>query len=529
MTSAWRSPHVDRRLASGVWPFLVVIVLAVSALAGCRDASAPRGATPPIRLAIGYADSRSTDLPDAGIATLVSLLANERLVTLGRNGRAEPKLAARWAWSTDGLTWRFFLRPNLKFHDGSRVTASVVAAVLNQFLAQGTTSPTGLSPGARDIQQVEAVSDREFIIRLRRPSTLFLEAIAFIPITSDPSLGMNEHSHGTGAFQLVEHRAGGATLEAFKDYHDGRPTIDQVDIRLYPNARNAWGALMRGEIDSLYEVPPEAQDFIEHSSLTQIKSFTRPYVYTLAFSMRHPQLRKTRVRTALNLAVNRADLLTIALHGRGLPAADHVWPQHWAYNHAAPRPSFSPTEAGEILDAEGLVVSTAPGQRTPTRFSFTCLLLAGDTRFERMGLMLQRELNEIGVDMQLEALPLQQLAPRLQSGRFDAFLFELVSGHGFDWVYWFWHSTLTPRWMTTGYTAADGALDRIRGALTDADMRVAVRDLQQIFREDPPAIFLCWSQTARAVSTRFNVPSVVERDIVSTLPRWQLARPAAAQ
>ncbi len=499
------------------------LVAAGALLAGCRGAPPPRQpSTLPVRLAVAYADSRLTDKPGSGIATLVSFLTTERLLTIARDGRLEPNLAVPTR-SADGMTWTFDLRPKLKFHDGTLVTAPVVAEALRNWIQ----SDPPISPGMRDVERIDAVDDRTFVVHMRRPSTLFPEALGFIPIVSPTPAGQDglaAPANGSGAFKLVSQRPGGATLEAFAEYHGGRPLIDEVDIRLYPNSRNAWGALMRGEIDFLYDVAPEAQEFVERQSTTQVKPFLRPYVYAMGFNIRHPQLRNRNVRVALNLAVNRGDLLDVALHSHGSTAASHVWPRHWAYDHALPRPAFAPGQASQMLDAEGLVVPRHTRGHTPNRFSFTCLLPAGDMRFERMALMLQRQLIEVGVDMRLEVLEPQQLAQRLSSGQFDAFLFELASGQVFDWVYWFWHSGREHRpWVNTGYRGADAALDRIRGALTDAEMKAAVHELQKVFAEDPPAVFLCWSETARAVNRRFEVPPTSDRDIFSTLTQWRIA------
>jgi hypothetical protein len=150
----------------------------------------------------------------------------------------------------------------------------------------------------------------------------------------------------------------------------------------------------------------------------------------------------------------------------------------------------------------------------------------GQLVHERMGLLLQRQLAEVGIDMRIEVVPITELVRRLPTGQFDAFLLDVMPSHGLDPVYAAWHSPeATPKAYETGYTAADGALDRLREARTEEETRQAVRALQQVMRDDPPAVFLLWSNTARAVSARFNVPLTPDRDIFGTLPQWTLAVP----
>jgi hypothetical protein len=67
------------------------------------------------------------------------------------------------------------------------------------------------------------------------------------------------------------------------------------------------------------------------------------------------------------------------------------------------------------------------------------------------------------------------------------------------------------------------ALDRLRAAPTEADYKAAVAGFQQAMIDDPPAIFVAWSQRARAVSTRFEVPAEPGRDILRSLRLWRPA------
>jgi hypothetical protein len=67
----------------------------------------------------------------------------------------------------------------------------------------------------------------------------------------------------------------------------------------------------------------------------------------------------------------------------------------------------------------------------------------------------------------------------------------------------------------------DAALDQIRHARSDNDYRSAVATFQKLAVEEPPAIFLAWSERARAVSRRFDVAPEPGRDILTTLRLWR--------
>jgi hypothetical protein len=104
---------------------------------------------------------------------------------------------------------------------------------------------------------------------------------------------------------------------------------------------------------------------------------------------------------------------------------------------------------------------------------------------------------------------------------FDAILFDVISGPNLFRPFQWWHSGTN---SLTGFASArvDESLDRIRYAASDDQYRSGVAAFQQAMNDDPPAIFLVWSQRARAVSNRFVVPPVEPgRDILSTLRTWK--------
>lgn len=500
---------------------LVCATPMIWAASACRTTTPVSSRPAPVRLAIGYAGPSS--LAGVGGRALGYLISSERLVQFRRDGRVEPSLAERWEQSADGLTWRFYLRPNLTFHDGTLIDAEVSARHVRACRVAG----------CRDIASVETDGPRTVVVRMRRPSALLLDSLNDVAIYSDEAreVSAGPFRYATGGANPQAGPGGRVSyvFEAFPQFHRGYPTIDRVELQVFPNARNAWAAMMRGEIDMLYEVAPDALDFIEQSSGTQVRSFLRPYVFTLGFSVKHPVLADRDVRRALNMAVNRTEIIKRVFRDHAFPATDNVWPRHWAYDHELPRLRYDPARAIELLEAKGLRIppatsgNTAMRSDTPSRFRFNCLIYEGDMRFERMGLLLQRQFAEVGIDMRIEVLSVNEIRTRLAAGQFDAFLVDMISKPGLDSLYSLWHSPDgAAKQFETFYTAADSALDRLRDARTEEETRQAVRSVQQVMRDDPPAVFLLWSHTSRAVSARFRVPLTPDRDIFATLPQWTL-------
>jgi peptide/nickel transport system substrate-binding protein len=455
--------------------------------------------------------SPKTSEARAGVRAFISNLLSEGLVGMGWDGRPVARLAVSSDWKENGLVLELRLRPNLKFHDGTLVDNVFVANSLKQTFK----SPTAVS--YRSVTSVEPFEGDGVRVRLSRPEALLLADLSnsTLSIPGKPDIGM-------GPYRLIE-RGAKTKLASFAEYYRGKPRIDALEIQEYEEQRASWAALMRGQLDAVHEIVPGAVDFVQAEGQTNVRTFpfTRPYYIQLLFNVNHPILKDRRVRQALSYGVDRQAIINLALNKQGTVAEGPIWPFHWAYSTAQKSYTHNTEAATLRLDAAGLRIKDQrePG-RMPSRLRFRCLTLAKDSRYEKIAMVLQKQLYEIGVDMEIEAISLEDLRKRSSSGDFDAILAERTSGRSLAWTYMSFHSTFMP----VGYKSADAVLDRLRTAQADGDVRATVSDLQQVFHDDPPAIFIAWPTVARVVSTKFQVPEEGGRDVLSSLWQW---RPAA--
>ena len=133
---------------------------------------------------------------------------------------------------------------------------------------------------------------------------------------------------------------------------------------------------------------------------------------------------------------------------------------------------------------------------------------------------------DVGVDLELESVSLSDFDGRLRSGSFDAALMDIVSAPSLSRVYRLWRSPDALRGLNIfGYQNAesDRWLDHLRFATDDAATRAATGQLQRVLMQDPPALFLAWSERSRAVSRRIVVPGERDRDPYQSVSQWRLA------
>lgn len=412
-------------------------------------------------------------------------------MAFGRDARPQPWLAEQWVASDDGTRWRLTLRRNVGFHDGTPLNATTVCEILERRL------PQELGWSGRDIAFVRPVSEHELEIGLTRRSAFFVEGLGF------PIERVGPAAIGTGPFIAVPGTGTVVEMTANAAYYGGTPAIDRISVVPYQTVRAAWADMLRGQVDLLYDVGSEAVGFVEPSSQANVHSFERPYTSLVILNVRNPRLASADVRRALNAAIDRDAIVREGLNGQGTPATGVVWPHHWAYDHGLPRFTYEPRR---VTLPEG---------------PLTLRLLYAEPSHERLALITQRQLQQVGARVSVERAPLDDAFARLEGGDFDMFLADAGTGPTMIRQFFLWYSGAPRNYGGYGSSAVDAALDAIRTSLTDDDYKAGVAAFQRAIVDDPPAIFLAWSQRARAVSTRFHVPVEPGRDILSTLRLWR--------
>jgi peptide/nickel transport system substrate-binding protein len=487
-----KSPKLRTR---GRQPNVVVGALALVSLLGslaCHSPNKTNAQAAPAILRVGISiGEMATANSQNGVQQVAQNQILEGLVKIGDDGRPTAWLAQNWEFAADGRTLTIHLRPDLTFHDGSPVTAPVVAKLLETLL------PPFLGPVFADVERITASGTRDLQIALRQPSPLVLEALELQFRSSTAAKA------GTGPFQPAGPTAP-TELLANDHYYLGRPLIDRIVVTTYPSVRAAWAEMLRDHIDMLYDVGLDALDSLERSTKISSFNYIRRYQYALIFNTHQTALRAPQVRRALSDAIDREAVVREALNGHGIPSSGPIWPHHWALGPASGRPIFDPAAAAKVLATHHL--------------RFTCLVPAD---YERLALVVKRQLQAVGVSMDIKELPVDEIYAAMAKRNFDAVLFDAVSGPSVFRPFLWWHSgSANP----AGFSSAtvDAGLDKIRHAASDDEYRSGVAAFQHAAIEDPPAIFLAWSERARAVSKRFVVPDAEPgRDILSTLRFWK--------
>ncbi len=443
---------------------------------------------------------------DAPLGPLLFSLTRTRLLRMDQAGHEQPDLVERWETSADGRTWTLTVREGARLQDGAEITAGHIVPLLREAVG----SPEAW-PGLWTVTSVEAAGSREVRLTLREPTSLLLESLSLVGALP------------AGPYRAPDDDTELPSLEAVPDPAPASPDPDirTVAFRRYDTPRAAVAALLREEVDVLYEVPNESRALLAAQDGVRIYPHVKPYVVTLGVNHAHPVLARRRVRLALNALVDRHALIREV--GGGEPAADVIWLQHWSHPHTADAEwlRVDRDRARTLLDAEGLPMGRGPDGAMRPRFGVACLVLDDPTMIRVAG-RLQQTYADAGIALELKPVTLPELSSRLASGDFETFLSPMVSGYGLGVPYLYFGPHDRPRMIDLGYRTAVAAAERVRNAGDDDALVSAVADLHQVLLEDPPAVHLYWQRTSRAVGRRVQVPEDAESDVLGSLPRWKV-------
>ncbi|HET9466697.1 MAG TPA: ABC transporter substrate-binding protein [Gemmatimonadales bacterium] len=228
-------------------------------------------------------------------------------------GKPEPQLALSWE-SPNPTTWRFKLRPGVKFHNGEPFNAQSVKFTMDRIL-----DPNGKSVWkARfpTVERVNIVDDLTVDIVSKTPNAALVNVMATIwiqPPNYFQQVGevkFNESPIGTGPFRLNSWRPDvSMTMEGNKEYWGGAATVGELNLRAIAEPSTRAAAIESGEAQIAVALAPEQADRIKERGL-QIQAVNIGQLLVVHFRF-HPQadidagpIKDKRVRQALAQATD---------------------------------------------------------------------------------------------------------------------------------------------------------------------------------------------------------------------------------
>ena len=354
---------MKKRLISG----LLTVVLVAGLLAGCGGSASSgqegsdRQDTSSVVVAMG-----PTSEPEAGFDPAYGWGAGEHVhepliqstltvtntdLTIGYD------LATEYGASQDGLTWTVKIRDDVSFTDGEPLTAEDVAFTYNTVKEASSVNDFTM------LDYAEAVDDTTVLFHMTRPFSIWpytMAVVGIVPEHAYDSAAYGSNPIGSGRYILKQwDRGQQVILEANPDYYGEAPKMKRVTI-LFMEEDAAFLAAQAGEVDVAYTSATYSDQQVEGYSLASYASVDNRGFNLPAVEETKDQEGRTvgndftadvLVRRAINIGVDRQEMIDHVLNGYGSPAYSVCDQLPW-YNEAS-QVEYDPEEATALLDQAG--------------------------------------------------------------------------------------------------------------------------------------------------------------------------------
>ncbi len=295
------------------------------------------------------------------------------LMKYGPEGEILPDLAKEYKILDDGKVYEFYLKENLFWSDGQKLTADDVVFTIETIQNPDFNSPLRVNwLGV----EVEKISEKALRFKLKNPSAVFLEncTLKIIPehLWKDISpqnfhlTTQNLQPIGSGPFQLKilnQDKTGeiiSLDLVRNSKYSGVFPNLSQITFRFYKSVDALIEGYQKGEIQglsltSLKNLEWQKKDF-------NLYLISLPRYFAVFFNPNPPAggskvLSEKEVRQALNYGINKEEILKEILDDRGKVVESPILPEIYGFKTPTKIYEFNPEEAKEILKNAGFVAT----------------------------------------------------------------------------------------------------------------------------------------------------------------------------
>jgi peptide/nickel transport system substrate-binding protein len=332
----------------------------------------------------------------------------------------------------------------------------------------------------------------------------------------------NVNPVGTGAFKAVSYRKGAEIRLARNPayFKQGPPYLDEIVMRVIPDAGTQVLALENGEVDFLWGVPGQHQARLKadarfRTAQTSYHPGGSNCIMTVSFNLDRPALKDARVRRAVAHALDRDAFLKQILFGEGRVAAAPISSEMaWAHAGGLSLPGFDRAEAERLLDAAGWkkeqgatrvargVAGVADG--TPLAIDFLHF-----PAFAKYGELMRQHLGAVGIEVTQRPLEPSVFAPTVFKNRaFDTNVISYCNGPDPEiGVRRMYHSSqigTAPFTNAAGYRndKVDALFDQASRTVERTPRGALYRQIQEIVAQDLPYVWLVETPTTRAWAAR---------------------------
>ncbi|HEX9868016.1 MAG TPA: ABC transporter substrate-binding protein [Candidatus Tectomicrobia bacterium] len=405
-----------------------------------------------------------------------------------------PGLAEYWVTSPNGLEWKFELRRNVTFHDGTPCNAEAVVFNFERWMFEHHPYHKGVFeywksmfggfPGF--VQSVRAVDEFTVEFVLEKPMAPFLANLAMPMFGIASPTAIKKHGDdyfknpvGTGSFRFREWRKDDrVVLERNPDYWGEKALLDRVIFRSIVDNSARLLELQAGSIDFMEFLNPDDIPTVKSDPNLQLLLRPSMNVGYLWWNVEKEPFGKLEVRRAIAHAINKRAIVEKLFGGIGIPAINMLPPSLWGYNDAVLDYAYDPAKAREYLAKAGL----------PNGFKTKLWAMPNPRPYmpqpTKIAEAIQADLKGVGIEAEIVTMDWATYLAKTREGEQDMYMLGWTGDNGDpdNFLYWFFGQKET---RSRYYNTKAAQLTAKAQAIFDQEERARLyREAQIVLKED---------------------------------------------
>jgi peptide/nickel transport system substrate-binding protein len=435
----------------------------------------------------------------------------------------EPLLAERYEISPDKLDLTFYLRKDVRWHDGKPLTADDVIFTFQKIMDPKVDS-AALRVYFIDCTKAEKIDEHTVRFHWKQPYFKALETVGqtmfIIPKhLFDDSTDFNKHPFarkpvGTGPYRLTSWETGKKIeLVRNEQYWGKKPYFQRIIFKVITDDNVALQVFNQGELDVVGLTPTQwlkQTNYPEFLKKNHKLYYDYPAFGYIGWNMRRTPFDDRRVRTAMTLLLNRQAILKNIFSCLGQVVSGPNYINTPYYDPSVKPLPYDPEQAKKILDEAGWSDHNGDGIRDKDGkdFKFEFLLPAGSADTEKIATIYKEDLARVGITMEIRKLEWAVFLQNIQEFSFDACTLGWVLD-AFPDLYQIWHSSMADVKGSSNHVGyknpeVDRLIEQARQEF-DKQKRIELnRQIHRIIAQDQPYTFLFTFKELAALDKRLT-------------------------
>lgn len=442
--------------------------------------------------------------------TFTRLGITETLVGVDYDAKLVPMLAKSWEVSGNGLTWTFKLRENVKFHDGTPLTAETAKKSLERTFRKAEVY------NALPIKSISTADEYTLVIDTTKPFAPLLGYLAGASSAIIAPASLDEKDEvvepiGTGPFKFESWAPKeSVTAVRFDDYWGTVAKLQKVIYLAIPELKTRESMLKSGEADLAWILTPAVAEELKKDPAYKVYTQTRiGRVNQLMLNTDKPPLDDVRVRTAISLAIDRDLICKALMNGLVQPAAGpFATDLYWADQNIEPI-SYDLDKAKSLLDESGWTDNDQDGVREKdgTKLELSLFTYSSRPDLPTIAEALKDQLGKAGITVSIIVLDLNAIKEKAKEGNVDLCLMSRQVFENYDpdsWVADFLPDSSYQ--IYTNYSPEEllNLIKEGREIMKDKERKQIYDQIQEMFLRDVPVAYITYYTNIAATGSDVN-------------------------